>query len=66
MNRNYEGLELNTVLDMLENETTCEDARELALALNPPRIWARRSFCFRKLRRRFLAGTLRRALFFRA
>ena len=35
MNRNYEALELNTVLDMLANETTCEDARELALALNP-------------------------------
>ena len=35
MNRNYEALELNTVLDMLANETTCDDARELALALNP-------------------------------
>lgn len=35
MNRNYEILELNTVLSMLAQETSCADAGELALALTP-------------------------------
>lgn len=35
MNKHYESLELNSVLAMLANEATCEDARELALSLSP-------------------------------
>ncbi len=35
MNKNYEALELNIVLDMLANEATCDDAKELALGLTP-------------------------------
>lgn len=35
MNKNYETLELNTVLSMLANEATNDDAKELALDLKP-------------------------------
>lgn len=35
MNKHYEALELNKVLEMLKNETTCKDAGELALELSP-------------------------------
>lgn len=35
MNKHYEALELNTVLQMLADEATCEDAKELALGLSP-------------------------------
>ncbi len=35
MNKHYEALELNTVLKMLSNEATCEDAKELAESLTP-------------------------------
>lgn len=35
MNKNYETLELNTVLKMLSHEATCEDAAEMALSLCP-------------------------------
>lgn len=31
MNKHYEALELNSVLEMLANEATCEDARDMAL-----------------------------------
>lgn len=34
-NKHYEALELNAVLDMLANEATCEDAKELARELKP-------------------------------
>ena len=32
MNKHYEALELNSVLDMLANEATCGDAKDLAKA----------------------------------
>ena len=35
MNKNYEALELDKILQMLANETSCEDARELALEITP-------------------------------
>lgn len=35
MNKHYESLELNSVLEMLANETTCEDAHDMALSLAP-------------------------------
>ena len=35
MNKHYETLELNSVLEMLANETTCDDARDMAKSLNP-------------------------------
>lgn len=35
MNKHYEALELDTVLQMLADEATCEDAKELALGLIP-------------------------------
>ena len=35
MNKHYETLELNRVLEMLKNETTCDDAAELALEIKP-------------------------------
>lgn len=35
MNKHYEALELNHVLEMLANEATCEDAKELAESLKP-------------------------------
>lgn len=35
MNKHYEALELNSVLEMLANEATCEDARDMALSLKP-------------------------------
>ena len=35
MNKHYETLELNSVLEMLANETTCDDAREMAKSLTP-------------------------------
>lgn len=35
MEKYYETLELDKVLEMLKNETSCEDAAELALALRP-------------------------------
>lgn len=35
MNKHYETLELDKVLQMLKNETSCEDAGELALQIKP-------------------------------
>ena len=35
MNKHYEALELNSVLSMLAQEATCEDAKEMALSLCP-------------------------------
>lgn len=35
MNKHYETLELNSVLEMLANETTCDDARDMAKGLTP-------------------------------
>lgn len=35
MNKHYETLELDKVLQMLKNETSCEDAGELALEIKP-------------------------------
>lgn len=35
MNKNYETLELNTILALLAQEATCEDAKDLALSLKP-------------------------------
>lgn len=35
MNKHYESLELNSVLEMLANEATCDDARDIALSLSP-------------------------------
>ncbi len=35
MNKHYETLELNIILDLLKAETSCEDAAELALAVKP-------------------------------
>ena len=35
MNKHYEALELNRVLDMLADETTCDDAGDMAKALKP-------------------------------
>lgn len=35
MNKNYETLELDKVLNMLKTETSCDDAAELALELKP-------------------------------
>ncbi len=35
MNKHYETLELNKVLDLLCNETTCDDAAELARSIEP-------------------------------
>ncbi|MDE6385675.1 MAG: endonuclease MutS2, partial [Eubacterium sp.] len=35
MNKHYEALELNSVLEMLANEATCEDARDMARSLKP-------------------------------
>ena len=35
MNKNYEALELDKILQMLSEETSCEDARELALEITP-------------------------------
>ncbi len=35
MKKHYKSLELNSVLEMLANEATCADARELALGLMP-------------------------------
>ncbi|MBQ7740726.1 MAG: endonuclease MutS2 [Eubacterium sp.] len=35
MNKHYETLELNKVLEMLREEATCDDARELALGIKP-------------------------------
>ena len=35
MNKHYETLELNSVLEMLANETTCDDARDMAKSLTP-------------------------------
>ncbi len=35
MNKHYEALELNSVLDMLANEATCGDAKDLAKSLKP-------------------------------
>lgn len=35
MNKNYETLELDKVLEMLQAETSCEDAAELALGIKP-------------------------------
>ena len=35
MNKHYETLELNKILDLLKNETTCDDAAELATEIKP-------------------------------
>ncbi|MBQ9530545.1 MAG: endonuclease MutS2 [Eubacterium sp.] len=35
MNKNYEALELDKILQMLKGETSCEDAGELALEIKP-------------------------------
>jgi len=35
MNKHYETLELNKILEMLKAETSCEDAAELALSIQP-------------------------------
>lgn len=35
MNKHYETLELDKVLQMLKNETSCEDAGEMALSIEP-------------------------------
>ncbi len=35
MNKHYETLELNKILELLKNETTCDDAAEMALAIEP-------------------------------
>ncbi len=35
MNKHYEALELNSVLDMLANEATCGDAKDLVKSLKP-------------------------------
>lgn len=35
MNKNYKTLELDKILEKLADECTCEDAKELALSLNP-------------------------------
>ena len=35
MNKNYETLELDKILNMLKEEATCDDARELALEITP-------------------------------
>ena len=35
MNKNYEALELDKILQMLADETSCEDARQLALEITP-------------------------------
>jgi DNA mismatch repair protein MutS2 len=35
MNKHYETLELDKVLDMLKNETSCDDAAQLALEVTP-------------------------------
>lgn len=35
MNKHYETLELNRVLEMLKNETSCDDAADLALNIKP-------------------------------
>jgi DNA mismatch repair protein MutS2 len=35
MNKNFKTLELDKILDMLAQECTCDDAKELALSLNP-------------------------------
>lgn len=35
MNKHYETLELDKVLELLKNETTCDDAGELALEIKP-------------------------------
>ena len=35
MNKNYEALELDKILQMLKEETSCEDAGELALEIKP-------------------------------
>ena len=35
MNKNYEALELDKILQMLAEETSCDDARELALEVAP-------------------------------
>lgn len=38
MEKNYETLELDKVLEMLKNETSCDDAAEMALNTSPLRI----------------------------
>ncbi|MBR3148706.1 MAG: endonuclease MutS2 [Eubacterium sp.] len=35
MNKHYETLELNRILELLKDETSCEDAAEMALAIQP-------------------------------
>ena len=35
MNKNYEALELDKILQLLAEETSCEDAKELALEISP-------------------------------
>lgn len=35
MNKNYETLELDKILELLKNECTCDDARELAASITP-------------------------------
>ena len=35
MNKHYETLELNRILELLQAETSCEDAAEMALAITP-------------------------------
>lgn len=35
MNKHYETLELDKVLELLKNETSCDDAADLALAIEP-------------------------------
>ena len=35
MEKNYETLELDKVLEMLKNETSCDDAAEMALNIKP-------------------------------
>ena len=35
MNKHFETLELNRILELLKAETSCDDAAELALSLEP-------------------------------
>lgn len=59
MNKHCKSLELNSVLDMLAEETTCDDARELALRLTPTddineaQLWLAQTFDAHSLLARF-------------
>lgn len=53
MNKHFEALELNIVLDMLAAEASCPDAAEKAKSITPVLIWRMRKDCFAKRRMRF-------------